>query len=512
MGLLSLKRLISTQRKRVVERRRRQIQVRNGSVASWAKRKGLPCQQDDDSQGFKRMRYSGPDLPEDIWGHIHSLMPLQDAARAACVSRSFLRSWRYHPNLTFSMETLGLIENARDFAKKVDHILQNHSGIGVKTLTIQFTGFYKADTSYYLNNWIPIAVTPGIEELTLMLSSRKAKYDFPCSILSDGSGSSIRYLRLGWCVFRPTVKLGCLRSLTRLYLYDVRISGDELGCILSNSFALEQLELMYCNEIICVKIPCLLQRLSLLRVFDCTRLRVLENNAPNLCSFHHGGNKVQLPLGELSQVKNLYMHSSSVLYYALAELPSSVPNLETLTIDTLSEVVNTPMVPSKFLHLKYLRIGLGGLYTNPAYDYFSLVSFLDASPSLETLILDVFHGLMEHESIFGDSSHLRQMPEHRHDNLRSVKITGFFSAKSLVELTCHILENTSLESLTLDTTHGVFTCSTSRCGKCYPLAKGMLMEAHRALLAIRTYIEGKVPSTVKLNVVEPCSRCHAIEL
>lgn len=104
---------------------------------------------------------------------------------------------------------------------------------------------------------------------------------------------------------------------------------------------------------------------------------MLENNAPNLCSFHYWGNKVQLSVGEFLRVKNLDTYFSSVLYYALAELPSSVPNLETLTIDSRSEVVNTPMVPSKFLHLKYLSISLTGLYTNPAYDYFSLGIVLD---------------------------------------------------------------------------------------------------------------------------------------
>jgi len=36
------------------------------------------------------------------------------------------------------------------------------------------------------------------------------------------------------------------------------------------------------------------------------------------------------------------------------------------------------------------------------------------------------------------------------------------------------------------------------------------MEAHRALKAIRSYVEVKVPATVKFTVVEPCSRCHAV--
>ena len=60
---------------------------------------------------------------------------------------------------------------------------------------------------------------------------------------------------------------------------------------------------------------------------------------------------------------------------------------------------------------------------------------------------------MEQESVLGNSSHdLRQMPGHLHRNIMEVQIIGFCSAKSMVELTCHILENaTSLECLTLDT-------------------------------------------------------------
>lgn len=190
-----------------------------------------------------------------------------------------------------------------------------------------------------------------------------------------------------------------------------------------------------------------------------------------------------------------------------------MPNLESLYILSLREVANTPMLPTKFLYLKYLTISLSGWTISLAYDYFSLVSWLDASPSLETFTLHVSQQCMEHKSIFGDSSHLRQMTEHHHDNLKSVKIIGFCSAKSLVELICHIVENTtSLECLTLDTTSGAPRCSSAKnsAGKCLSMAKGTLMEARKALMAIRTYIEGKVPSTVKLNVLEPCNRCHAV--
>ena len=118
------------------------------------------------------------------------------------------------------------------------------------------------------------------------------------------------------------------------------------------------------------------------------------------------------------------------------------------------------MLPTKFLFLKHLTITLTWMVC-PSYDYFSLVSFLDGSPSLETWLLDVRHcsfrsakylttllepflillydvfrpqvcqERMDHASIFGGSSQLRQIPEQHHDHLKSVKIKGFSSANLL---------------------------------------------------------------------------------
>lgn len=43
------------------------------------------------------------------------------------------------------------------------------------------------------------------------------------------------------------------------------------------------------------------------------------------------------------------------------------------------------MEPGKFLNLKYLEIILSGkLIFSPSYDFFSLISFIDASPALES--------------------------------------------------------------------------------------------------------------------------------
>ncbi|KAF8660212.1 hypothetical protein HU200_057778 [Digitaria exilis] len=434
-------------------------------------------------------------------------MPLRDAAYSACVSPAFLRSWRCHPHLNFTRKTLCL----------VDQILKNHSGIGVKTLNLGIPDSCKVDTCR-LNRWLQIAIAPGIQEVTICFPENcKIKCSFPCTLLFGGCGNSIRHLRLTDCAFRPPVGFDFLRSLTKLHLYEVCITGDELGNLFSHCFALEQVQLLACGELISLKIPLWLEQLSLLRVFECNMLQVIEINAPNLHTLKFFGNPVHLALGESSQVKNLDFKlsgNSSPVSYAISKLPSTMPTLETL------ESVNTPMVADKFLNLKCLQIYLSGddEAFSPAYDYLSLVSFMDASPALETFILSVDQNYMKHDSVFGNASHMRQILGHKHDRLREVQIDGFCTAKSMVELTCHILDNaTSLESLALDTifdsTGGdVRRCSVEKKSECTAIPRDMILEAHKALRAVNRYIVGRVPPEVKLNVWEPCSWCHAIDV
>jgi hypothetical protein len=82
-------------------------------------------------------------------------------------------------------------------------------------------------------------------------------------------------------------------------------------------------------------------------------------------------------------------------------------------------------------------------------------------------------------SRFEDPSDLRKMPEHHHNRLKRVQIINFTSAKSLVELTCHILEST--------TSFGVPRCSLNKFGKCLSIRKDALMKAYRALETVRNF-------------------------
>uniref|UniRef100_A0A0D9ZM61 Uncharacterized protein n=1 Tax=Oryza glumipatula TaxID=40148 RepID=A0A0D9ZM61_9ORYZ len=415
---------LMSQRRGRRRRRHRRPQIRAGSagfIASTGKRKISPCEHDGDGhcQAGKMMRNSIPYLPEDILSRIHSFMSMREAARAACVSRAFLRSWRCHPNLIFNKDTIGLKRNAfgENFHGKIGRILRNHSGISLKTFKLDYSGMCGFDGTSYLDSWLQIALKPGIEELTLFLFDTNKQYNFPWSLLSDGVRDSLRGFRVNFSVVET-----------------LQMKKLDMGC---------------------------------------------------------------------------------AIHDARANLPSIMPNLETLVIESVNEVVDATMLPTKFIYLKHLTIRMitGSTISRP-YDYFSLVSFINASPSLETLILNAYHPFhgqvtlrMVHESIFTDSQ-LRHIPEHRHGHLKSVKITGFSSAKSLVELTCYILNNAvSLECLTLDTIYGL-RCDQDKYRRCFPMIDGVLTEAPRVLAAIRTYIEDKVPSTVNLTVLEPCSRCH----
>ncbi|KAJ1257005.1 hypothetical protein BS78_K237800 [Paspalum vaginatum] len=136
------------------------------------------------------------------------------------------------------------------------------------------------------------------------------------------------------------------------------------------------------------------------------------------------------------------------------------PNLQTLFLTTCDETVNTPVAFGKFLQLRYLEIMLSAPNFSPDFDFCSLVSFLDASPALETLILRIGLPTIRHDSIVeapdGDSSQPRRF---------------------------------------------------ANIDRCWPLTEEALVEAQKARVAIQRHIVGRVPPAVNLKVIEPCSKC-----
>uniref|UniRef100_A0A0D3G0N3 F-box domain-containing protein n=1 Tax=Oryza barthii TaxID=65489 RepID=A0A0D3G0N3_9ORYZ len=418
-------------------------------------------------------------LPEDILHHVYFLMPLKDAARAACVSHGFLRCWRRYPILVLNSKTID---------------------------------------AAVLDKWFVHVIKAGIKELSLEMSlcKKRTEYNFPCSILSSkAGGGTIQSLFLSSCSFHPTVALGCNISLTSLHLYEVHISGEEIGQFLSNSFALERLVISDCNDIIQFKVPCLMQQLKYLQVTKCEMLEVISIDAPKLSSFIYGDVGIQISLGDPLQVKDIRLmgyNQPNTVCYARTELPSIMPNVESLIVSSTDEMISTPMVPIKFLHLKLLEIYLAELLAFPPnYDFFSLVSFLDGSPALETFILHVKQRCERRDSILdGEHTNLRQILHPRHANLQNVTITGFNSTKSMIELTSHILENApSLKCITLDTAN-FYDKNLLTMGECLPMRKGGILEARKAFDAAKRYIAGKVPSHVEYKFLEPCRKFYHV--
>uniref|UniRef100_A0A452ZTG9 F-box domain-containing protein n=1 Tax=Aegilops tauschii subsp. strangulata TaxID=200361 RepID=A0A452ZTG9_AEGTS len=280
------------------------------------------------------------ELPEDIIHHIHSLLPIQDAAHAACVSRRFRRSWRSYSSLILSERTLGLDRKTEEWKThlidKVDKILTNHyhNGVKVKTLKLDI-GPCRDIKASYLDRWLRI-IKPGIQEFSLLLPLVVNKiYSFPCSVLSnEAAASSIQSLSLFGCAFHPTSILGRLRRLKSLSLRYVHVTEDGLGHLLSKSSALEWLEIEACSGIICLKIPCTLQQLKFLSVQKCEMVKVVEIDAPRLCSFRYCGTPV-IYVRNSSQLKNVDIspvNLSGILSYARFSLPSIAQNVESLTL------------------------------------------------------------------------------------------------------------------------------------------------------------------------------------
>ncbi|XBJ20173.1 hypothetical protein VPH35_011035 [Triticum aestivum] len=131
----------------------------------------------------------------------------------------------------------------------------------------------------------------------------------------------------------------------------------------------------------------------------------------------------------------------------------------------------------------------------PSRDIFSLVSFLAASPVLESFILQIEEGASRPDPVSGD------------DN-------------DLIELTIHILESAaSLECLTVDTIYfsnrrlgTIGRCpSSTKNGQCWSMSKTNVTGAHRTVEVAGRCITWRVPKHVQFKVLEPCSRCHSID-
>ncbi|XP_020170620.1 uncharacterized protein [Aegilops tauschii subsp. strangulata] len=419
---------------------------------------------------------------------------MRDAARTACVPQSFLHFWRCFPKLVFNPETLAAGrqpfvrggDRGKYVFSKEQEVLENHSGIGVKTLKLHLSACCKKDIdTSLLDGCLQAFVKPGIVDLAVLLPDCYAsEYSFPYSLLlnddvaNSRSTSVLKSLYLSSCGFhthrRP--KGACL-----------------LLELIETAIVQEWLDLSNCDMITSLKIPHVLRKLKTVWVRMCRELVVIESHALKLSTFSYEGRQLsRFTLGDSLEMEELDMHAAhmqDMLQYAGNNLPSVATNLETLVLSTVHEKLKAPATTDTFKHLKHLVICLGecGEFCT-GYDFLCLASFLDVNG---LPITNSDGGLV---------------------NLRKATITGFCSAKSLVELTYHILEQaaSSLQCLILDTSP-VYDRKSSTSDRFLPTCMEALRDAEKALADVRRYVEPKVPDGVELKVLAPCSRCHYMD-
>ncbi|VAI69585.1 unnamed protein product [Triticum turgidum subsp. durum] len=297
------------------------------------------------------------ELPEDILRHIYSLLTMRDAARTTCVSQRFLHFWRCFPKLVFNPETLAVgrqpffrgEDRGKYIFRKAQEVLENHSGIGVKTLKLHLSTCCKKDIdTSLLAGWLQAFVKPGIVDLAVLLPDCYAfEYSFPYSLLlNDDVANSrmpsvLKSLYLSSCGFHPTPTddprmLAFSWSLSRLRLCKVGVTGNEIWFFLSSCFSLERLDLSNCDMITYLKIPHVLRKLKTVWVRMCRELGVIESHALKLSTFSYEGRRLsRFTLGDSLETEELDMHAAhmqDMLQYAGSNLPSIAPNLETLVL------------------------------------------------------------------------------------------------------------------------------------------------------------------------------------
>ncbi|EAZ18589.1 hypothetical protein OsJ_34116 [Oryza sativa Japonica Group] len=374
------------------------------------------------------------DIPENAVFMIHQLLSLRDAARASLLTRKWLRVWRFYPNLEFTTKALGLkkrihkVQRRAKFVSCVNTVIRHHAGTGVKSFIIK-KNLNNQKYTHYLDRWMYFAVSSGAKELTLDLRPqrfihyRNIQYNFPSSNFATPMPTSVEHLKLLFCYLRPSPTFFGLSNLKTLELSFVRITKEDLESLLSYTFSLQELKLSQCPNIDHLRIPDVPSKLNYLDI-DLCWIRALEIHIQNLVIFnYHGSVRFRIIQGEGSLFKEARFQFScgDAIEYAITEMAPALPNLETLFL-----------------------IGFSKKYNN-----LCLVSFLDAAPFLESLIVHVCNGSLYYP---GKKTDLRRLEKREpHKNLKFAKMTGFDGERSSIELALHILESsTNLECLILD--------------------------------------------------------------
>ncbi|KAF2936241.1 hypothetical protein DAI22_04g288900 [Oryza sativa Japonica Group] len=361
---------------------------------------------------------AAPPATADVLCSITSKLPLKEAVRTSVLSSHWKRIWTCRANLELSTRTVysdydwercsshrGFNLNKRKFIKIVDSVLQQHEGAGTEQFRIRFA----------LDN--------------------------------KNSGSL---------------------NLTKLSLREVDITDEDLHQFLSECNHLREVDITDCRMLTNLRVPGHLNQLKSLLVAICPLLREIKLSC-GLTALDYRGPFIPLQLAIPSQTTNVsisLLTFHSALGYIFSDLPSTLTNLETLTLKS-KQVERIDMLSRlpRLISLRHLTLGLTiSDLPQRKIDLLDFASLLKAAPFMEKLELHM-KMVCVHQRYCQDDGELRSLPRCPHSHLSWVQITGFFGEKDQLELALHILRNaTFLKAMVIETSLNTESESVN----CYP--------------------------------------------
>ncbi|XP_051227666.1 F-box/FBD/LRR-repeat protein At1g13570 [Lolium perenne] len=398
-------------------------------------------------------------LPEGIMHDIVSRLTLKDAVRTSCVSTTWRRLWRCHPDLCFDGPTIlnrepGSRSRRRRhrFIRRVNAILESHDGTRLRRFKIAFT--LDIRHAKYLDPWLNFALDSKASILSVNLRpvlhkgsvrSWEETYTLPVRMFSSQCASCIEMLQLGCVSLKPPHDFDGFANLRVLDLEYVYMLGGNLDLLLSKCNALECLRLSRCCPMPNLKVQQPLCRLSYLSVRECLP-RGMEFNAPNLTKLDYSGQAIPITLSEsmkLTQATVALMGYDDTLEHVLTELPKTLSHVETLSVRTCinTEVFGFSRCLVKYNHLIKLEVTVSILGDSRNRNgILRLANLLEVAHHLQRLELN----MLPHVS----TGFLNNVPEaywhiqpctHRH--LEQVEVSGFIGVNGQLELVLYILDN-----------------------------------------------------------------------
>ncbi|XP_004239432.1 F-box/FBD/LRR-repeat protein At1g13570-like [Solanum lycopersicum] len=251
-------------------------------------------------------------LPENVLDEILIRVPLRDAVGTSILSKKWRYNWCRLPGLTLDQTlwdtTNKSIRFVTRFTDIIYHLLALHVGPITKFI---LSDIAKLGNYSKIDNLVLFLSRNGIQHLVLQFPKNKP-YKLPSSFFTC---LQMRHLSLHHCSIQPLSTFTGFSELVKLELYEVTISSEMLGSLISHSQLLEKLVLHISSS-----------------------LDHIQIDAPKLKSFDFTGNVELISLKKVPFLLELSLFNTEVPspgtgQHDFTKYFESFPNLEHLHLD-----------------------------------------------------------------------------------------------------------------------------------------------------------------------------------